>query len=51
MSNLNHLKGRVTDLLNDSTEVKQGVSNVRGLVRDSRKENKSYTDVSVNKCI
>ena len=46
MSNLTHLKGRVTDLLNDATEVKQGVSNVRGALKDARRENKSYTDVS-----
>jgi len=44
INNLTFVKGRVMDLLNDATEVKQGVTTVRGSLKDSRKENKMYSE-------
>ena len=40
------LRGKITDIMADQAEVKQGMRGVRALVREARHESRLYADVS-----
>ena len=50
MNSLSHLKGRVSDLLHDATEMKQSVKNVHSFLGDTSRENTIYLKVSAPAC-